>query len=99
MTAKKTVRTARFNAGTSLREINQNIALIRRNSNDFRELLQKTLIAICIHAANTGDCSAMARLMNDGLTNWYRRGPICDYILDFTLIKVTFKAGVAQGEV
>lgn len=99
MTANATAKRAKkvtFNATTSLSAINNNIALIRKNSNAFRELLQNTLVLIATHAKETGDCSAMARLMNDGLTNWYRRGPICDYVRDFTPILVTFKAGVAQ---
>lgn len=91
-------RAAKFDATTSLKAINGNIALIRKNSNAFRDLLQKTLVMIAVHASNTGDCSAMARLMNDGLSNWYRRGPICDYIRDFTPIVVTFKGGVAQAK-
>lgn len=88
----------KFDAATSLKKINGNISLLRKNSNAFRELLQNTLVMICVHADNTGDCSAMARLMNDGLSNWYRRGPICDYIRDFTPIVVTFKAGVAVAK-
>lgn len=101
MTAKTNTKTrtrkAKFNATSSLTAINGNIALLRKNSNAFRDLLQETLLMICRHAENTGDCTSMARLMNDGLTNWYRRGPICDYIRDFTPIIVTFKGGVASA--
>lgn len=80
---------------TSLAAINGNIALLRKNSKAFQNLLQKTLVMIATHAKNYGDCSAAARLMNDGLTNWFRRGPVCDYLKDFTPIIVTFKGGVA----
>lgn len=98
MPAKIKTKAAAFNAETSLKAINGNIALLRKNSNAFRDLLQTTLVLIATHADRTGDCNAMARLMNDGLTNWYRRGPICEYINDFTPIVVTFKAGVAQAK-
>ena len=105
MTAK-TVKTrtpskkpnATYDAGKGLAAINQNISLIRTNSNAFRQLVQDTLVMISRHAMVTGDCTAMARLMNDGLTNWHRRGPICDYIKDFTPILVVFKGGVATAK-
>jgi len=83
---------------TSLKVINANIALLRKNSNLFRAKVQETILLICRHAKDFGDCSAMARLMNDGLTNWHRRGPICDYVRDFTPIVVTFKSGVAVAK-
>lgn len=89
---------ATYDAGKGLAAINQNIATIRTNSNAFRQLVQDTLVMISRHALATGDCTAMARLMNDGLTNWHRRGPICDYVKDFTPIVVVFKGGVATAK-
>lgn len=83
---------------TSLAKINANIALLRKNSNLFRDKVQETLVLVARHADTYGDCSAMARLMNDGLCNWHRRGPICDYVRDFTPIIVTFKQGVAVAK-
>lgn len=96
MTTKKTKPA--FDAATSLKKINGNIALLRKNSKAFQEKVQETLILIARHAQNTGDCSAAARLMNDALSGWFRRGPVCDYIADFTPIRVTFKSGVAQAK-
>lgn len=91
----KAVKATALNRETSLAKINGNIALIRKNSNAFRDLVQKTLVMICRHGKEFGDVTAMARLMNDGLTNWHRRGPVCDYVADFTPIIVKFKGGVA----
>lgn len=96
--ARSSKPNATYDAGKGLAAINQNIATIRTNSNAFRQLVQDTLVMISRHAMVTGDCTAMARLMNDGLTNWHRRGPICDYVKDFTPIIVTFKGGVATAK-
>ena len=94
-TVRAKAKPAPYDSAKGLAAINGNIALIRKNSNAFRDLLQDTLVMICRHGKNTGDVTAMARLMNDGLTNWYRRGPICDYVADFTPVKIVFKGGVA----
>lgn len=91
-------KAAAFDAATSLKKINGNIALLRKNSEAFQNKVQETLILIARHAQNTGDCSAAARLMNDALSGWFRRGPVCDYLADFTPIRVTFKGGVANAK-
>lgn len=95
---KAKAKAVAFDAATSLKKINSNIALLRKNSKAFQAKVQETLILIARHAHNTGDCSAAARLMNDALPGWSRRGPICIYIADFTPIRVIFKGGVANAK-
>ena len=82
-------------AKTSLAATNNNITSLARRGKAFEQLLQKTLVMIAEHAngVGNGDVSAAARLMNEGLRGWVRRGPLCKYIEAYTPIVVTFKVG------